>query len=103
MQINFRVVRPIQLKQTILPQFVMSVMCVCVCTGSHLVQLWKFFSDSMAALVAMLHEYSSFMQVRNKCEGESVRSECVGVRSECVGVKVSVWVCACEEWGKRSD
>ena len=26
-------------------------------------QQWKFFSDSMAALVAMLHEYSSFMQV----------------------------------------
>ena len=32
-------------------------------TGSPLVQQWKFFSESMAALVAMLHEYSSFMRV----------------------------------------
>ena len=32
-------------------------------SGSSEVEQWAFFSETMAALVAMLHEYSSFMRV----------------------------------------
>ena len=40
-------------------------------------ELWQFFADSMAALVAMMQEYSSFMQVRcGRREGGEVREGC---------------------------